>query len=165
MTDRRLEVTAENEGDAVKLVFTGELTEEARLEAVEVPVGKRLVVDLSGVRRSSSFGVRLWVRFLARLREGTSDIELVRCSSALVRQFNMVPSMREGARITSVMLPYFCGECDDEREVLFAVEGPEPPIEPPSERCSECGEEMEFDDVPASYFTFWRAPEPAAVDE
>ncbi len=147
----------ENDADgAARLVLSGDIDDHVRMGAVEPPAASKLVVDLSGVRRISSFGVKEWVPFVRGLKARGGSIVFERCPSVMVRQFNMVPSTRAGAVIKSVFLPYFCDDCDDERnDFLLEVSGDEPPFEPPARACPECGAELEFDDVPESYFGFW----------
>ena len=151
-TTLRFEV-ANDDAQFVSLV--GDITEHSDFDKMPVVSGD-VVLDLSAARRVNSFGLRSWIAFLEQLTDRGPTTTFVRCSSAIVRQFNMVPSACKGVIIQSAHLPYFCAECDDERELLIDVDGKEPPEDPPEAKCGECGEEMEFDDVPEAYFAFWR---------
>lgn len=153
--DARLSWKLTRDGDQPRLSLHGELDETSQLETLTL-AESTIAIDLEGVSRVTSFGIREWVNFIRRAQESCGEVRLVRCPAAMVRQFNMVPATRTGAVIESVFLPYFCDDCDEERnEFLLEVQGDEPPNEPPAHECPECGGELEFDDVPESYFAFW----------
>jgi hypothetical protein len=165
VSDSVLHLEARHEGDTTFIALGGDITEEAELDLALEGIGKNAVIDLSGIKRVNSFGVRNWVNFMQALAEVCESVRFENCATCMVRQFSMVPTTRKGAHIGSLMLPYYCPDCDDEREIRLEVRAASAPEEPPEENCPECGEEMEFDDVPESYFSFWGAPEEKFIDE
>jgi anti-anti-sigma regulatory factor len=165
VTESALSIESHHEGETSRVLLKGEITEAAELDLALEGLRQNVILDLSGIKRVNSFGVRNWVKFIQALAEKAATISLEKCATSMVRQFNMVPTTRKGAAVTSVFLPYYCGGCDDEREVLLPVEGQSPPEDPPEETCPTCGEEMEFDEVPESYFAFWSSSGDAFIDQ
>lgn len=143
-------IAIEDDGALIKIA--GPLTEEADYTPALDGAASTVRVDLSGIVRVTSLGVRDWVLFLRALCADRT-VTLERCSSLMVRQFGMVPSTLGEASVSTIMLPFFCEGCDDDREVLYEVTG-SPPTEPPEATCPTCGEAMDFDDVPDAYFSF-----------
>lgn len=131
----------------------GELGENADLSSLLEELADEATIDLSAISRVSSFGVRIWVQWLRELCAGRK-VTFVRCASVMVRQFGMVPTTLGEARVASVMLPYFCDDCDEEREAVFEVSDASMPEAIPDLPCEGCGGQMQFDDVPSAYFSF-----------
>lgn len=131
----------------------GELGEDVDLSPLLDQLGDEVTLDLSAISRVSSFGVRIWVQWLKELCVGRK-VTFVRCASVMVRQFGMVPTTVGGARVASVMLPYFCDDCGEERESVFELRSSAAPESVPDVPCESCGGEMQFDDVPSAYFSF-----------
>jgi len=150
----RWAVESRENGHMVRI--SGSITEEADLHAlVALGQGKDLRLDLAGVDEINSCGVREWIRFVRRVSETASDLELVRCSPAIVRQLNMVSNFRGSGRVTSVMLPYYCDACGAEQERYLELGGADAPPEiQETVVCERCGEQAEFDDLPDSYMGF-----------
>lgn len=150
----RWAVESQSSGHVVRI--SGSITEEADLHAlVALGDGGKLRLDLAGVDEINSCGVREWIRFVRRVSETARDLELVRCSPAIVRQLNMVSNFRGAGKVTSVMLPYYCATCGAEQEQLLDVPAPGSPLQiPPSVPCRNCGGAAEFDDLPDSYMGF-----------
>ncbi len=112
----------------------------------------RLRLELSGISRINSCGVREWVNFIRSLPPECA-VELDRCPPSVVAQLNMISNFAGSARILSVQAPYVCEACGNEENVLVAVTpGVSPEIG--AMRCRSCGGEMEFDDIQDSYFAF-----------
>jgi len=121
-------------------------------------VGAAFVVDLGGVERVTSFGVREWSRMLDRIQTGW--IGFMNCRPIVVVQFNTVADFGKHGQIVSLYLPYVCDACGEEcedlvdlRERFDVVEAGEPP----TMKCPKCGEDAAFDDLPENYFSFVRA--------
>jgi hypothetical protein len=112
----------------------------------------RLRLELSGISRINSCGVREWVNFMRSLPP-ECEVELDRCPPSVVAQLNMISNFAGSARILSVQAPYVCEACGNEENVLLTVTpGVSPEIG--ARRCRSCGGEMEFDDIQDSYFAF-----------
>lgn len=150
-----LDLTVTTSGDTMTVQLAGAVTEfssfspvlDAKPGANGAP--KKVVIDLGGVDHINSSGVREWINFLRTLEKMGAEVELWRCSVPVVRQMTMIPSARVGARLRSVLLPYYCASCDDDRVLLVDI---------PSARgiedeapCPVCSGTMKFDDHVAAY--------------
>jgi len=135
-----------------RLVISGDLSEESELSGAAERAGGELEVDLGGVRRINSAGVREWVRF-ARAAGRTARLTLHRCPVAFVSQMNMISNFTGGARVHSVQVPRICPGCGSAREDLVLVSALRAGLRdgPP---CGRCGGAMELDVEEAEYFAF-----------
>lgn len=143
--------------DVIRIIFIGQVTEDADFTELlkELPPNKRYIVDTHRVRRFDSTGIREWVRFMNRLATPGSDVVLDRCSVPMVQQLNMIANMGGHAKVTSIMVPYYCDACGKNSDKLLIFEpGKDPEIEEEAP-CPYCGEMMEFDDLPESYMAFY----------
>lgn len=96
----------------------GDFDETADLRDLAAVLRGRIAIDLGGVRRFSSAGVREWIHFVRSLPQGT-DLSLVGCSPASVTQLNLIDNFRGPARVESFWAPYSCTACGAERQVLL----------------------------------------------
>jgi len=121
--------------------------------------GRTVVIDLSGVERINSCGVRDWVNWLNDLDAKGKQIMLVRCSPCIVNQVNLVNNFVGRGKVKSFFAPYFCPRCDIEQLKLLQVEdfaGMDRPRAPDArgDDCQQARCEMEFDDLEEAYFAF-----------
>lgn len=116
--------------------------------------GPKVRVDLSGVHRINSSGVREWIRFLRQLT-ADREVKLLRCADVMVRQFNMIVNMTTGTSVESVQLHYTCQSCSHE-QVDTLVLGPSVEIEE-EVPCPACGQTMLFDSLPQAYLAFLKS--------
>ncbi len=141
--------------------LSGEIDADFASRAMVDGLAGAVVVDLDGVRRITSFGVREWV---AALRSLAADVYcFVNARPALVSQFNMVAGFAGNGALVSMYLPYLCEHCDHESEVLIDLRHDDEHVargEAPVHRCEACGEEAEFDDSPEAYFSFVSSQRP-----
>lgn len=144
-------VSTSDRGDERLVAVCGAITEAADFSAALAPGPRRVVVDLSGVDRVNSFGVREWIRFLKALKDVGVGYALDGVSVPMVRQMNMIPQARGGAEVRAIFAPYYCPACDDERALRLAAGARSAPAHA---SCPTCGAQMEFDDVPEAYFAF-----------
>ncbi|MEM9493993.1 MAG: hypothetical protein AAGC55_32900, partial [Myxococcota bacterium] len=128
-----------------------------------------MVVDLDGVKRITSFGIREWITALQRLR--ADYYCFINCTPPIVSQLNMVAGFIGTGEVISFHIPYLCRQCNatssevldlrraDHREIVAS-------LEPPLTTCSKCGADSEFDDLPDLYFQYFRGaplPHPPAL--
>ena len=109
----------------------GDFDETADLRDLASVLRGRIAIDLGGVRRYSSAGVREWIHFVRSLPQGT-ELSLVGCSTASVTQLNLIDNFRGPARIESFWAPYACVACGTECEVLLEDRAAAVPSAPPS---------------------------------
>ncbi len=146
----------------LRVELAGEIDASFTVPATDAG-GGALVVDLSGVRRITSFGVREWIRFLQAV--SAPRIYFTGARPALVAQFNMVAGFAGHGVVVSLYLPYLCPSCDTESEVLLDLRTRFDVVKTgavPDAACPRCGEPSELDDLPETYFGFV-ATQPAPV--
>lgn len=147
----------------------GHIDETFQVEELVSSAYGVLVVDLQGVQRITSFGIREWITALQRLR--ADYYCFVNCTPSIVSQLNLVSGFSGKGEVISFFAPYLCRHCNhadtklldlrrsDHRQVVAS-------LEPPQLDCTECGEESEFDDLPELYFQYFRGaplPSPPAL--
>lgn len=140
---------------ATHLTLDGDLTEDFQIltvaEALDGPLTP-LTIDLAGVRRINSAGVREWIRFVGALGPGR-PITLARCPAAFIRQAGMIKNFLGGAVVESLYVPYLCPRCEASRTELVeaaALAG----HSFPEARCEACAVAMEADVVPEAFLAF-----------
>jgi anti-anti-sigma regulatory factor len=116
-----------------------------------------LVLDLGGVKKISSFGIREWVDFVTTAAKVCRAIVLIECTPKVVDQLNMVANFAGGGRVFSFYAPFRCDYCDSEQRVLLQIDRDHEAIKglKLSERpCLSCKESMYFDEDGATYFSY-----------
>lgn len=152
-----LSIKIEKRAGGLWAEFTGDITEDSEFSAVlnEKPV--LLTLDLGGIKRINSTGVREWINFINALKKEGARIAFERCSVAIVQQLNMIANFAGGAEIRSVFAPYICPSCDNEESKLIDFKATPNPDFNAEVKCGNCKEAMEFDDLPESYLAFRQA--------
>lgn len=137
--------------DFLSLELEGEINETSDFRSIFRLTGM-VHLNMRNVSRINSMGVHAW---LEAARSKTDALRLVfeACSLAVVSQINMIPKFAKTARISSIMAPYFCESCNREQMELLRLDDIRNK-EPPTRSCSQCEEELEFDELPQSYFSF-----------
>ena len=134
----------------------GPLSEETDLSHLLEGAGSPLILDMSGVTRVNSCGVRTWLEFVRALEDGGRSLVLRRCPPHIVLQVNLIYDfVGTKGTIESIFAPYLCDACGAETHHLVdlsTLTGPEQlPLERP---CGECGSVASFADVPKLYLSF-----------
>ncbi|HVV84536.1 MAG TPA: hypothetical protein VHE35_15815 [Kofleriaceae bacterium] len=142
----------EEEDGRVRVTLAGEIDEHADFTPLRGRLRGVVELELGGVRRINSCGVREWVNFVRDLPEAR-ELYFRACSTAFVTQLNMIYNFRGPARILSFHAPYVCDVCGHDEDLLVEV-GPDGTAELPSPTCSRCGDVMQFDDLPERYLSF-----------
>lgn len=144
------------DGDSSGARLEGEIDEFADMNGLAAALsGPHLTLDLGGVRRINSLGVRAWMQFLQKI--GGKLSELRRCPPAFVEQLNCIRGFSGGAKVATVLLPYTCDSCGRlnliEMQMGTYKPGAPLPTDPP---CEKCGKPCVFDDIPDRYLGFTR---------
>ncbi len=116
-----------------------------------------LVIDLGGVKKISSFGIREWVDFTSTASKHSKQLVLIECAPKVVDQLNMVANFAGGGRVFSFYAPFRCDYCDSEQRVLLEVAKDFEAIKAMklAERpCPACKESMYFDEDGSTYFSY-----------
>jgi serine/threonine protein kinase/anti-anti-sigma regulatory factor len=144
-----------NGGTLVRL--RGSIDADLQTTEFVTNVGSAFIIDLDGVERITSFGVREWVRMLGRVAAGF--VGFINCRPIVIAQFNSVVDFGQQGQVISLYVPYLCDACGHEfdelvdlRERFDVAEAEETPKAP----CPKCGASGELDDMPENYFSFVR---------
>ena len=146
------------DGAIACLKFAGTIDEGFEGKKLGATVaGDVLVLDLGGVKKISSFGIREWVDFIVAAGKQVRSMILIECSPKVVDQLNMVANFAGGGRVFSFYAPFRCDYCDSEHRVLLQVDKDHETIKSMklAERpCPSCKEGMYFDEDGATYFSY-----------
>jgi anti-anti-sigma regulatory factor len=129
---------------------------------------RTLILDLGGIRKISSFGIREWTDFIKAVARGVDRIVAIECTPKVVDQLNMVSDFLGGkGQVFSFYAPYRCDYCDVDRRVLFQVDRDQAAIRgmrPPEQLCETCSRPEYFDEEPGSYFAYLAAQQPFSLE-
>jgi anti-anti-sigma regulatory factor len=158
MADEILSWRAEPQADGRLVVqLKGEINENADFSELRKLMQGDVDLELEGVTRINSCGVREWVNFVRTL-DDVKSLRFSRCSPTVVLQLNTIYNFRGAAKVKSFLAPYVCEVCHvDEYKLLdvrdhFAERGPHASV--PAFRCPRCGGVMMFDELPERYLSF-----------
>jgi serine/threonine protein kinase len=118
---------------------------------------KMVVINVSGMTRMTSFGVRQWLKGMDALPKTIGDLYLLGCPTFFVDQLNMVLNFGGASQILTVVAPYTCPSCGQESGETIDVLADRASLAKggiPEKECRRCGGKLEFDETPESYFSF-----------
>ncbi|MEO8701562.1 MAG: serine/threonine-protein kinase [Kofleriaceae bacterium] len=118
---------------------------------------KTVVINVAGMTRMTSFGVRQWLKGMDALPRSISDLYLLNCPTFFVDQLNMVLNFGGPGQVLTVLAPYTCPSCGVESSETIDVLVDRATLAKGgvSEKdCARCGGRLEFDETPESYFSF-----------
>jgi len=140
------------------LKFTGTIDESFEGKKLGGTVsGDTLVLDLGGVKKISSFGIREWIDFVSTAAKLVRSMILIECTPKVVDQLNMVANFSGGGRVFSFYAPFRCDYCDSEHRVLLQIDRDHETIKTmklADRPCPTCKEGMYFDDDGATFFSY-----------
>jgi anti-anti-sigma regulatory factor len=142
----------ENKGATTTVVVSGEITEETDFGPILEVQGGTVNLDLGGVSRINSCGVREWLNFVTALKATGRKLILERCAPVIVTQLNTIYNFTGGGTVRSVLGPYYCPQCDQEENVLVELDKTQ--SMPNVLACPKCGGEMEFEEMYDVYLGF-----------
>jgi hypothetical protein len=137
-------------------VLAGIIDESADLSFLERLSGPARL-NMRGVRRINSYGVRSWIEAVRRVPLAVA-FELVECPPSVVDQINMVAGSTGRGRVSSFYVPMICDQCGCEREELFLTEDFRREQRLPDVKCPKCATVMTVDDLEEQYLLFAREP-------
>jgi anti-anti-sigma regulatory factor len=116
-----------------------------------------LLLDLGGVKKISSFGIREWVDFITAASKQATNVVLVECGPKIIDQLNMVANFAGSGRVYSFYAPYRCDYCDAEHRILLTADRDHEAIKAMklgNRPCPTCKDAMYFDEDPTSFFSY-----------
>ena len=154
----QFEIDVREQAGKMVLTLSGVIDENADLSALLDLHASSVEINLKGIRRINSFGVRSWIDAIRQVPASTRVV-FVQCPSPVVDQCNMVTGFLGHGILQSFFAPMTCEECDEQLDQLFETAkcrelgGTLPPTP-----CPRCGREMEVDDLEEQYLLFVREP-------
>lgn len=138
------------------VVISGLVDEQVDLTPI---IGLDGVVELNlkGIRRLNSAGVRVWVDAL-RVLSKRARVEVIEASPAVVDQLNMISGFLGGGTLRSFYGPMVCERCDKESNHLFEASEVRELDRLPPVTCATCKQTLELDDDEDRYIHFLREP-------
>lgn len=138
--------------------LSGVIDEHADLTFLGRLSGPQVTMNLRGIRRINSYGVRAWLEQIRKVPAGVA-IEFVEVPPQIVDQINMVHGFIGGGRISSFYVPYTCEKCEAYEERLVQTDQCRKQEDLPKAQCAACGAIMEVDDVEEQYLQILRDTE------
>lgn len=146
------------DGGIACLRFLGTIDESFEGKKIAATIKcETLLLDVGGVRKISSFGIREWVDFITAASKQATNVVLVECGPKIIDQLNMVANFAGSGRVYSFYAPYRCDYCDAEHRVLFTFDRDYEAIKAMklgNRPCPTCKDAMYFDEDPTSFFSY-----------
>ncbi len=154
-------------GTITHVRIAGIIDETFPLTSTAADLSGLIIVDLGQVERISSFGVRRWIEFASKLPPGGISLYVVNAPPVMVDQLNMVEGFSGVSRVLSVLAPYTCRACGEDRLRLVDLQTEAPIIaegRAPEHSCPVCAGKLEFADLPSEFFDHARRQQFGTVD-
>jgi len=127
-------------------VFTENMDEFMDLLPLKESPHSHLVLNLNGIYRINSMGIKKWVETLRELLAEGKKITYVECSEVVVEMCNISLAFVMGVEIHSFEVTLGCENCEVYVSKIFTREEVEPDLVPPEIPCPECGRIMELEE-------------------
>jgi len=136
-----------------QVAIAGAITELADFSTLKALKGAARI-DLSGIDRINSLGVRNWCLFVRDAEAAGLALTFERCSPVIVEQISMISNFF-GARsqVASLQIPYFCESCSSEHTQLVERASNSPISVPSTNTCPKCGKTAVIDEPENMYET------------
>jgi|GEM_PF-1245113 len=143
------------------------LTALGESSAVGAANNDTLVVDMGGIKRLNSVGVRDWVNWLRAIRKKYRTVILFDCPAPVMNEVNFVKNFAEGAYITTFVAPLFCLRCQKEEARILETRSLRngSRLAMPAFNCERSDCENALDDDEESYLGFVRTLPEGVADE
>jgi hypothetical protein len=139
-------------GNMTVVTLRGRINESFRGAELGQSLHGIVVFDLSQVDRISSFGVKGWLQMLEQAR--FTHCYFFRCSEAVINQVTMMRNFCGVGRIHSLLVPYLCGACGEEFNVVYEAVADRESIlgrSPVPVECPRCSAAARIADDPWAY--------------
>lgn len=142
------------------VTLVGRMSEAADYAVVRLDGFTSICFDFEGVSLINSKGVQIWRDFMTKIPGGLA-ITYMRCPLKVVNQLNLFPTFNGGksVRIATFYAPYYCGKCDQGRNVLIVADDHKEQLragDAPAISCDVCKSPLAFDANPKKFFLFLR---------
>jgi serine/threonine-protein kinase len=158
----RLDIRQTVEGEAALLRLSGAIDET--FTGFDPSGAAHIVMELGGLTRITSYGVRQWIR--GRDQLGARQLYYVNCPPFFIDQLNMVMNFGGHGQVVTAFAPFTCSGCKAEQWTLIDVLARHDELAGgavPDEKCPKCAATMEMDELPETYFGFVKAAGARAI--
>ena len=148
-------VIKEKQGNKLIVRLSGSIEETVNFDQMIGELPPELTINCKEVPRINSIGVKGWIKYFQSAQAKGTKLTFTECSTAIVEQINLISNFTCGGSIESIYVPFSCQKCKSELVGLFKTEDLKkmnlviPPV-----KCSKCGADAHFDDIPEGYFGF-----------
>ncbi len=150
-----LNVIKEQKGNILMVRLTGSIEESVDFEQLLGTLPAEAQINCKEVPRINSVGVKAWIRFFQATQAKGTKLKFVECSTAIVQQINLISNFTAGGVVESIFVPFSCLACKSELVGLFKSEDLKKlELKVPDLKCTKCGGNAAFDDIPEEYFAF-----------
>ena len=99
----------------------GHVDEKSSMPNLNANTSGDILLDLSKVQSISSLGIQKWLDWVTAFPR-KANIYLLNCPPCIILQVNMVDNfLPENAKVRSLLVPFFCTECDKEFSEKYVV--------------------------------------------
>ena len=147
-----------DDGDSknVRVRFSGKIDASGvEVNKLNQLVSGDCIFNLKKVEYVNSIGMKEWIGFMEDFSSGRKII-FEECSPSIINQINIIPEFTNYAKVTSFYSVFVCEECQFQMDHLFETSLGYTQIMEQSEKmvCRTCGNTMELDEYPKSYYSF-----------
>ncbi len=155
----RLEIrqSLSTDGDATLLRLAGSIDETFTGFDTLPSSTTAVVLELSGLTRITSYGVRQWIRGRDQLSTAAKQVYYLNCPPVFIDQLNMVLNFGGRGQVITAAAPFSCSKCHREERPLIDVLKAHDELalgRVAAVPCSKCSAPMEMDELPETYFGF-----------
>ena len=112
-------ITVQQQGDDFILTFPAILDEEITFPKERPRLSQRVIFECRYLEVVSSFSMSVWIRWMRNLHPETQFV-FRHCHRKIIEMINAVEGfLFASAVVESFYMPYNCGHCDGEDEVLL----------------------------------------------
>ncbi|MEO6954194.1 MAG: protein kinase [Polyangia bacterium] len=145
------------QGDVLCLRLAGVIDERFEPATVFGELPPFVLIDLAGIKRITSFGVRQWSDAMKAVPPSVQHLYVLRAPACFVDQLNMVLNFGGRLEVVSATALYFCERCQEERAVAIDVLEEHALLASgaaPTTPCPTCGTPMALEDDPQQAFRY-----------
>ena len=159
-----LQVTVTEKNNEKNIKLQGSIDEFSKFPEITDNDKNNIVsVDLKGIIRINSLGIRLWILWMESMKP-CQQVILKNCPQLIVNQMNSISGFKpDYVNVLSFYINYYCEECDLQNNVLLhsdnsfkktGSQAEESVIPPQLKQCSNCKNETKLDVNIQNYFKF-----------
>lgn len=150
-----LKVQREKNESGLVLKLSGVLEESLILDDIFGPPEPEMNVFCKEVLRINSVGVKAWIKYFQKAASLGSKLKFHECSPTIVEQINNISNFTCGGDVVSMCLPFICENCGVEYTISYRTDEVKAAnFEIIAPKCTKCGGNVVFDDIPEEFFSF-----------